>query len=174
MHISERHRSEAIAQLGVDVRVASFLDCLNAPGSMETQFKRPWYFYSQGSADNPEWSGLEDRRLLPLWEHFECVYAADLSKAPIEYIAFYIESPEQVQILGNSIYAPILEMIRRHTWEYGGELKEIDETILLAKNLGFPDTERLEMVLKSSTTTEEDLNQYLEFVQSRSRADGST
>ncbi|MCY0914543.1 hypothetical protein [Massilia antarctica] len=132
MHIAERDRNESIAQLGVDVRVAFFLDCLKAPGSMATQFNTSWYFYSQGTTDNPEWPGLEDRRLLPLWEHFECVFAADLIKSPIEYVAFYIESPEHVRILGNTIYAPILEMIRLHTWEYGGELKEIKDAILLA------------------------------------------
>lgn len=164
MHISNHRRGAVIAQLGLDDRIARFIDDLKAPGSMARLFEPPWYFYSQGPDDAPEWPGLEERTLLPLWEHQETVYAADLARTPVEYLSFPIESPGDVDVFGDTIHALLLDMIRRHTWEYGGEADEIDEAVSLARELGFPEPERLKRLLEDGAATDADLDRYLALV----------
>lgn len=156
MHVSENDRLTALSKLIVPPEIERFLLDLNTSKELEYLFQKPYYFYSQGSPDNPgHWPALGNRQALPLWEHSEKVFAADLAKSPIEYIAFYIESPATVESLGYSIYRPLFHMLSLHVWEYGGGKKEASEAVAFAKTLHFPHLDQIEKLLNDPNATEQ-------------------
>ncbi len=135
----ENNRVDGIQSLKLNTKINDFLITLNAPDEFKYLFKMPNNFYSQGSPESPgSWPNFENRKLLPLWEHFEQVFAVDTSDNKTEYLSFYLEAPDEPTIYGTSVFLPIFHMLELHVWEYGGESKEAKEAYEFAKSLGFP------------------------------------
>jgi hypothetical protein len=144
MSISEIDREEEINALGLPPVLNDLLlfkiDC----GAFSQYFEKPHYFYSKGYPDNPGyWPELGERKLLPLWERGGEIYALDIISSNIEGISFYAECPEEFEKF-QSIYEAIFKIIELHTWEFGGEEKEIEEAITFAKLIGLPNIQGLE------------------------------
>jgi len=162
MHVLEAERGVEIQRLGLNAALTSFLLTLTAQGSLQEQFQAPWHFYSQGYPANPgHWPQIPDRRLLPLWEHEELVYAADLARRQIEYVSFYIEAPEDVRVLGTSPLCAIFDALARHVWEYGGDLNEASEALALARELKFPEISVLESLLLNPNAQDAAVGAYI-------------
>jgi hypothetical protein len=161
-HVLEENRADEIARLGLSPAVEAFLRELSAPEALRYLFNPPGYFYSQGSPERPaNWPGLENLRLLPLWEHFEQVFVADLSVTPVRYFSFYIESPSDVREFGASIYSMLFFMLDRHVWEYGGDTIEAADALSLAESLGFPRLDALQSLLSRPVdATDEQIEEY--------------
>ncbi len=105
-------------------------------GAFSRYFELPQYFYSKGYPENPgDWPELGNRELLPLWEFSEEIYALDLLSNKLVF--FKIECPSDYESL-DSIDQAIFKMIELHTWELGGEEKEINEAIEFAKRVKLP------------------------------------
>jgi hypothetical protein len=162
MNVSEGNRLESLHKLNLPHSVYDFLCKLDAPGSMRTQFKAPWYFYSQGAPEYPgTWEELSSKTLLPLWEHSELVFAVDIALNEPEYISFYLECPGEFTSYGKSIYSALFHMINLHVWEYGGEESEVLEAQRFAVRLEFPNVERLNELISSPDTSQEQIDAYV-------------
>lgn len=162
MHIAKSDREEQIRRLQLAEPVTTFLCELSVPEELQYLFSPPFYFYAQGSPGQPGyWLGLDQLRLLPLWEHSEQTFVTDLNAFPVRYLSFYGESPTEIREFGVSIYSMIFQMIDRHVWEYGGTATEGAEAFALAERLGFPNLDMLHQLLSDPVAaTEEQVAEY--------------
>lgn len=154
MHVSEQNRCNKIEKLPIREELKQlFLGKLEL-GPFEESFYQPDKFYSQGWPDSPgNWDMFPRRKLLPLWEHYERIYAYDLNSQ--ELILFYVECPEEFKIKG-SLDSAIFDMIDLHVWEYGGGEEGAKEALAFAKAISFPKLSELECLLTHWENTTRD------------------
>lgn len=157
MSVLEKDREAVIKKLGLRPELTDLLlynlDC----GAFSSYFVKPEYFYANGSPDSPGfWPELGDRNLLPLWEHFEKIYAIDIKNNRNEGVSFYIESPEKYETFRN-IDKAIFKMIELHVWEYGGTEKEIEESIQFAKKVSLPNLHGLKNLFENFMECTDDM-----------------
>ena len=161
MPLVNSHRKQDLEKLNVSAEVLAFLLALDAPGNLQHLFNEAFYFYSVGAPENRgDWPEFRGRTLLPLWEHSEAIFVADLSNDDVQYFSFYLECPEQPNLFGRSIYKPLFHMLGLHVWEYGGEEREIAEAVELAERLKFPELDQLRTLLLNPMSSEEDIQAY--------------
>lgn len=162
MHISEANRQSEIQALPIPCGVRDFLSDLDAPEGMKSLFEAPYYFYSQGYPGSPcDWPQFEARKLLPLWEHRDEIFAVDVQSDPPEFLAFYLEAPGEYQSFGRSVFAMLFHMLQLHVWEYGGGTKALGEARDLAERLIFPDARELVEVLSDIDCSDIRIDEYM-------------
>lgn len=160
--VPESQRVQALAALPVPEAVARFLQSLDVPAGMRRLFKAPYKFYSPGSPDNPgQWDEFAARKMLPLWEHYDLIFAVDVSGTLPEYLSFYVDGPGDCESYGASIYRILFRPLYLHVWEFGGEEKEVREAQFLAEQLGFPQLAELKAILGDRECSKARIDAYL-------------
>jgi len=161
MHVQEQHRSDRISQLDLRPEVEALLGGVCPVSDFSGYFREPQYFYTQGWPDKTaDWPELEEKELLPLWEHEDQIFALDFSCEPYEIISFYIECPSEYDVY-RSVDSAIFHIIDLHVWEYGYAEDGVEPTKLFAEKLHLPNRHRLNSLLDNwATCTEEMLAEY--------------
>jgi hypothetical protein len=156
MHIDETSRNNRILDLPIRPQLKQLISGQLDVGPFREYFQQPSKFYAQGWPDNPaNWPTFSGRQLLPLWEHYQMIFALDLSKQPHDCLQFYAESPGEYAV-HSSVDEGVFEMIRRYVWEYGGDEEEAADAMEFAKQLDFPNLDELSTLLSEpSRTTDE-------------------
>jgi hypothetical protein len=112
MNIQDRDRIEEIRKLDLPNNLFDEIFGESASEKIKGYLSEPSAFYTQGWPDNsgyfPE---LNDKALLPLWECSTSIYAVDISDGKREFIQFYVEFPDEYEVIGNSIYLALLAVI---------------------------------------------------------------
>ncbi|RGP52502.1 hypothetical protein [Pseudomonas abyssi] len=161
--MSDIERTTGIRKLELPEKVKAFLVTLECPDGMRYLFQEPYYFYSRGAPEDPgHWPELAGRALLPLWEHSERVFAADVGASPTEYISFPLENPNEYDSYGVSVMKAIFHMLELHVWEYGGGEQEVLESEILAGRLEFPNLSELGNMLAEPMCSQERIDRYIE------------
>ncbi len=147
-HTRYQERVERINGLAVRQEVKQLLTGLLEVGPFQEYFAEPSYFYAQGYPHSPgSWPTFGDRKLLPLWQHCEKLYALDVGTDHPELLSWYIESPEEFTVIP-SVDTALFDMIVLHVWEFGGEEQEALEAMHFARQIRLPNLERLRDVLQ--------------------------
>jgi hypothetical protein len=162
MSMLQINRTTEIKKLALPEKVTAFLVTLECPDGMRYLFQEPCYFYSRGAPESPaHWPEFAGRRLVPLWEHSERVFAADVGGSAPEYISFTLESPREYDSYGASVLKAIFHMLELHVWEYGGGEQEAVESERLATKLEFPNLHELQSMLAEPICSQERVDHYL-------------
>jgi hypothetical protein len=147
MHILAKEREERIRRLVLREGIRDLLLGRLDLGPFADYFQAPEKFYAQGWPGNPaDWPPLNERILLPLWEHWDLIYVLDLGSVPHPALRFHVESADTYERVG-SIDAGIFDMIELHVWEYGGGSQEVLEAAAFADLVDLPAREGLTVLL---------------------------
>ena len=139
MIVPKEERDTVLQSLNYRPKLEKFLIELSPPEEFKDFFQTPYYIFHYDDCEE-----LKDRKLLPLFEHVERVYAFDLVQN--EYISFDLESPDSLTIYKN-IYSVFLYLFSLHAWEYGGEEQEAREVIEFSDSIDFPYWETLRDIM---------------------------
>lgn len=155
MSVPAKKREDTIKELSLRPEVVNLLLKSEEFGALSRYFELPEYFSSRGySEKSGYWPELENRELLPLWEFSEEIYALDLLSHKV--VSFNTECPSEYEIL-DSIDQAIFRMIELHTWEFGGEDKEISEAIEFAEKVKLPNISGLTSLFAKYLECTEDM-----------------
>lgn len=149
MHVLNEDRISQIDELAIRSELKQLFAGTLQIGPFQEYLEQPSNFYSQGWPDKPgNWTTFSERKLLPLWQHSEKLYALDLNSNPHECISWYAECPNEYETI-RSIDNAIFEMIVLHVWEYGGDRQEANEAIVFAELVGLPNIDGLRTLLSN-------------------------
>lgn len=145
MHIECHQRFEFINGLKIRNELKQLLTGRLQLGPFADYFTEPSNFYLQGYPDQPgNWPAFAELMLLPLWQHQEEIYAADVGTERV--VAWYIECPEEYRVVA-SLDTAVFDMIELHVWEYGGGEKEANEAIHFAEQIALSNVDQLRRLL---------------------------
>ncbi len=150
MNLQRDSRETIVKSMPWRSEVVELLLNPTAECGLTRSFEKPNYFYST------DWPELDEKTLVPLWEHFEAVYCVDIKSNPIEFIAFFIEFPAEYDSF-KTIDQMLFHMIELYVWEYGGEEQEAKEALEFAKRLRMPNIEQLALLLNDHLNCDEDM-----------------
>lgn len=161
MHIANQHRFEHINALPLREELKLLLTCKLQLGPFDEYFSQPTYFYSEGYPENPgNWPTFAGRTLLPLWQHYDRIFALDTNTNPAQVISWYIECPDEYRMIQSLDHA-IFEMIELHVWEYGVGEAEAEEAVDFAQQIAMPNAKQLQMLMADpENCTEEMISEY--------------
>ena len=157
MHVPEQLRAECVDRLAIRDELKRLLNGTLEAGTFRDYFSEPSYFDAQGYPATPgNWLTFANRKLLPLWQHDDKIYAIDVASDPTEVISWYIEHPDEYEI-APSIDAAIFDMIELHVREYGGGEQEAAEAMQFAKQIALPNVANLATLLGDVERSSEEM-----------------
>ena len=151
MIVPREERKETIESLGFSKHIEKLLLTHEVNEDLNDYFQTLSYIYCFD--DSPF---FKNRKLLGLWEQWGgLIYAFDLNNK--EYIKFWLECDDDIDIIEGSIYNVLLSVFDLHVHEYGNGDEGAREVLNFANTIDFPHLNLLKEVLFEGTYSDEGL-----------------